>query len=82
MKNCSPWEVLTLEKDCLLCVGPHAGTGEESEEERVGETMCDELTAAPIPHVPALLIRGVKLSPGRREGWGEDVLVLFLIIQL
>ncbi|GAB0189758.1 zinc finger and BTB domain-containing protein 5 [Grus japonensis] len=41
VKNCSPWEGLTLEKfveDCLLWVGPHAGAGEEYEEEGVAET--------------------------------------------
>ena len=44
------------------------------------ETMCDELTITPIPHSPLLLRgeegekSGVKLSPGRREGWGEGVL--------
>ena len=35
MKNCSPWEGLTLEKfvkDCLPWEGPHAGAGEECEE--------------------------------------------------
>jgi len=41
------------------------------------ETMCDELTAAPIPCPPALLLGrrerklGVKLNLGRREGWKE-----------
>ena len=61
------------------------------EEEGAAETMCDELTTTPIPHPPVLLWgeevekSGVKLSPGRREGWGEGVfydLVLFLIILL
>ena len=35
VKNCSPWEGLTLEKfveDCLPWEGPHAGAGEECEE--------------------------------------------------
>jgi len=51
------------------------------EGQRVAETMCDELTVMPIPHPPVLLGEGeggretgVKLSPGRREGWGEGVL--------
>ena len=50
------------------------------EEEGAAETTCDELTATPIPHTPVLLggrrqgKSGVKLSPGRREGWGEGVL--------
>ena len=43
--------------------------------------MCDELTTTPIPHPPVLLAgqeveeSGAKLSPGRREGWGEGVLL-------
>jgi len=51
---------------------------EECEEEGAAET-CDELTATPIPHPPALLgwrrqrKLGVKVSLGRREGWGEGV---------
>jgi len=46
------------------------------EEEVAAETMCDELTITPIPCPPVLLWgeggreMGVKLSPGRREGWG------------
>jgi len=58
MKNCSPWEGLTMEKfmeDCLLWEGPHAGAREEREEKEVAETMCDELTIAPIPRRPVLL---------------------------
>ncbi|GAB0203377.1 zinc finger and BTB domain-containing protein 5 [Grus japonensis] len=55
MKNCSLWEGLMLEKfveDCLLWVGLHIGVGAE---EGAAETMCDELTATPIPHPPVLL---------------------------
>ncbi|KAK4810941.1 hypothetical protein QYF61_013349 [Mycteria americana] len=40
VKNCSPWEGLMLEnfvEDCLLWEGPHAGAGEEREEEGVAE---------------------------------------------
>jgi len=50
------------------------------EEEGTAETMCDELTVTPIPHPPEVLRmgagreRGLKLRPGRREGWGEGVL--------
>ena len=47
----------------------------------VTEMMCDELTVTPIPCPPAPLKEGgggretgVKLSPGRREGWGEGVI--------
>ena len=48
------------------------------EEEGAAETY-DELTITPIPCPPAPLRvegreMGVKLSPGRREGWGEGVL--------
>ena len=50
------------------------------EEEGAAETTCDELTATPVPRPPAPLGEGeevensgVKLSPGRREGWGEGV---------
>ena len=35
VKDCSPWERLTLEKlmeNCLPWVGPHTGAGEECEE--------------------------------------------------
>jgi len=42
VKNCTPWEGLTLEKfveDCLPWEGPHAVAGEECEEEGVTETM-------------------------------------------
>jgi len=49
------------------------------EKEGAAETTCDELTTTPIPHPPAPLggggrEMGVKLSPRRREGWGEGVL--------
>ena len=43
MENCLQWE------------GPHAGTGEECEEEGMTETTCDELTTTPIPCTPVLL---------------------------
>jgi len=44
------------------------------EEEGAAETTCDELTTTPIPRPPVPLQgrkerNGVKLSPGRREGW-------------
>ena len=50
------------------------------EEEGAAETTCDELTATPIPRPPEPLQREeiensrVKLSLGRKEGWGEGVL--------
>jgi len=53
VKNCTLWEGLTLEQfleNCLPGEGPHAGAREECEEEGLAETMCDELTATPIPH--------------------------------
>jgi len=43
VESCLPWE------------RPHAGAGEESEEEGVAETMYDELTATSIPRPPAPL---------------------------
>ncbi|GAB0181389.1 hypothetical protein GRJ2_000604200 [Grus japonensis] len=52
LKNCSLWKVLVLEmfvKDCLLWEGPHAGAGEECEEEGAAETKRDELTRTPFP---------------------------------
>jgi len=47
-------------EDCLLRVGPHAGTEESvrsppPEEEGAAEKKCDELIAAPLPHPPVLL---------------------------
>ena len=56
IKNCSPWEAPMLEQfveNYLLWVEPHAGAGEESEQEREAEAVCDELTTTPIPHAPA-----------------------------
>ena len=50
------------------------------EEEGAAQTMCDELTVTPIPHLPVPLgvgggrEMGVKLTLGRREGSGEGVL--------
>jgi len=44
-------------EDCLPWEGPHTGAGEECEEEGAAGRMCDELTATPIPHPPALLER-------------------------
>jgi len=47
------------------------------QEEGVAETMCDDLTTTPIPCTTVPLggqeveKSGVKLSPGRREGWGK-----------
>jgi len=58
MKNCSPWEGLTLEKfveNFLLWVGLHAGEGQECEEEKVAGATCDELIAAPIFCLPGFL---------------------------
>jgi len=59
VKNCSLWEVLTLEKfmeNCFPWVGPHAGAGEENEEEGAAQT-CDEQTTTPFP-VPLHHSRG------------------------
>ena len=49
------------------------------EEDEVAEITCDELTVNLIPR-PLVLLGGlvenpgVKLCPGRREGWGKGVL--------
>jgi len=40
-------------------VGPHAGVGEEHDEEGTAETMRDELTTIPTPHTP-VLVEGSK----------------------
>jgi len=56
LKSCSLWEGLMLDKFMEYCLpreGPHAGVGEECEEEGVAETTCDELTTTPIPHFPS-----------------------------
>jgi len=39
-------------ENCFPLEGPHAGTGEECEEEGAGERTSDELTTTPIPHPP------------------------------
>ncbi|GAB0204469.1 mitochondrial enolase superfamily member 1 [Grus japonensis] len=69
VKNCSPWEGLTLEKfmeDCLLWEGPHTGAREEGE----AETMCDELTATPIPCPPVRLEGHSPGETGKTQiGW-------------
>lgn len=76
MKNCSPWEGLTLEK--------LGGTSRWSRGRmwggRSGRDKCDKLTTAPIPHFLEPLSQKrkrrleLKLNLGRREGWGKDVL--------
>jgi len=91
MQTCSPWEGLTLEKfleNCLLWKGPHAGAGEECEEETAAETTCDELTGTTILCSPALLggrrqgKPGVKLSLVRRVGWGEGAFKIWFHFSL
>jgi len=85
-----PLEGLTLGKFVDSCLHERDPTLETRksvrspppEEEGVAETTCDELTVTPTPCPPVLLGKGgqggretgVKLSPGRREGWGEGVL--------
>jgi len=54
------------------------------EEEGAAETACDELTTTPIPRPPVLLRgeevenSGVKLSPGRTEGWAKGVFKIWV----
>jgi len=57
LKDCSPWE------------GPILGQGKSvrsplPEEEEAAETTCDELTATPISHPPALLREGRENQEG------------------
>ncbi|KAK4823757.1 LOW QUALITY PROTEIN: hypothetical protein QYF61_006053 [Mycteria americana] len=83
VKNCSPWEGLTLEKFMEDSVShgrdPTLEQGKSvrsppPEEEGAAETTSDELTATSTPRSPVLLAGrrwrklGVKLSLGRREG--------------
>jgi len=63
LKNCSPEEGPMLRKfvkDCLPMLGPHTGAEEDSEEESLAKTTCDELTTTPIPHPPESLLGGSK----------------------
>ena len=69
-------------KDCLLWEGPHAGAGEEHEEEgapdKVLLTDCNTYSPSPrVTQVKEAEELGVKLSLGRREGWGEGVIKVF-----
>lgn len=80
MKNNSMWEGLMVEKFvkyCLLWEGSHTGVEEELVEEGAAKTMCYEPTYY-TPHTSLRERRwiklGMKLSPGRREGWGKDIL--------
>lgn len=60
-KNCCLWEEPILEKswgDCLLWKGPHAGAGQEREEEGAAERTPDELSATPILCTPVPLKGG------------------------
>jgi len=67
--------------DCLSWEGPHAGVGEECEQEGMSETKCDELTATPIPcHLCVTLQGGGRrvtneVEPGRM--WGEEEVFSF-----
>jgi len=68
----------------LLLVGPHAGAGEEHEEEGEAETKSYKLTAAPTPH-PLLPLwdRSVRseVELGKMREWGQGVFsFVFLIV--
>ena len=74
------WRTVSHERDLALEQGQSVRSP-PPEEEGVAETTCDELTVIPIPRPPVPLGGegggreiGVKLSPGRRNGWGEGVL--------
>lgn len=47
-----------------------------TKEEELEEATSDELTTAPIPQ------SGVKLSPGRKGGWGKLVLMIWFYLPL
>ena len=74
-------------EDCVPWEGPHAGAGEQREEDGAAERSCYGLSAAPIPHLPAPLggvgrgigKAGVKLSLGKKSGGGRGVLVFFFV---
>lgn len=66
-------------EDCPQWVSPYDGAREECEEEGAAEMECYELMATdhfPHPAAPLEVQQvkelGVKLSLGRKEGWGED----------
>ena len=71
-------------KDCIPWKGPHVGTGEQCDGERLAETTCCQLTATPVPCPLAPLgwegggaVRragneGLKLRLGRRKGGGGE----------
>jgi len=74
-----PMERRMLEKfvqNCLPWVEPHAGAGEECEEEEAAETVCDALTIIPLPR-PTALPRGRgrdfgnEVRPGKKGGVGD-----------
>ena len=78
----SSWRTVCCGRDPTLEQGKSVRSP-PPEEEGASETTCDELTATPIPRPPVLLGReeveesGAKLSPGRREGWGEGVFLRY-----
>jgi len=87
MKNCLLRVGPTLKrlvKDCLLWEGPHAGAGDEREEEGAAGTKCYEPITTPIPCPPVMLGEGGgRVEPRKKQGsWGKLVLVLFLTILL
>lgn len=69
--------------------GPHTGTREKCEDERVEEVKCYELTTTLIFHPCALLGAGrggrrvrSEVKPGKKGGWREGGLVLVLSFSL
>ena len=75
----SLWRAVSREGDLTLEQGQSV-RNLPPEEEGAAETTCDELTAVPPFPIPLRCSgaggreMGVKLSPGRRDGWGEGVL--------
>jgi len=72
------WRTVSSERNLTLQQGKSVRSP-PPEKEGAAETMCDELTITPFP-IPLChsggggVETGVKLSLGRREGWGEGVL--------
>jgi len=85
VKNCSLWEGLMLEnfmEDCLLCVGPHSGAGEESEEEGAAGTMYDELTSPCVIWGEKVEKIGNEAEPRKKGGVGRKCFKIWLYFLL
>ena len=83
----SLWRTVSHGRDRILEQGKSVRSA-PPEEESTAETTCDELTTTPVTHplMPLWGRRqrklGVKLSPERRERWGEDVYKIWFYFSL